>query len=345
MSISIKDFNFYLPPDLVADTPLAVRSASRMLVVNRSSHTFDDKTFTDVVEYLRPSDLLVVNNTRVFPARLYGKTETGSRIEIFLVRRVAGLCWEALARPGRRLSAGKRIDFDPRLFCTVLEKRENGDFLIEFQAHGDLNSIIDSIGRTPLPPYIKREPDAPDTDRERYQTVFASERGAIAAPTAGLHFTPKLLADIAEKGTEIIEITLHVGYGTFETVRVSDLSEHRVSPERYQISENAAFALNNAIGQKRRIVCVGTTTTRALESCFTEHSGIVSGKGTADLTITPGYKFSIVGAMLTNFHLPQSSLLVLVSTFAGRELILEVYGHAIDQRYRFYSYGDCMLIQ
>jgi S-adenosylmethionine:tRNA ribosyltransferase-isomerase len=342
---NIQDFDFQLPPELIADAPLAMRSASRMLVVNRISHSFDDRKFTDVVGYLRPTDVLVVNNTKVFPARLYGTTETGARVEIFLVKQIDGDRWEVLAKPGRRLVVGKRIGFDPRLFCTVIEKHDNGNVIVEFHAKGDLDVIIDDIGRTPLPPYIKREYGAVDTDRERYQTVFASERGAIAAPTAGLHFTPELLATIAERGTEIVEITLHVGYGTFEPVRVSDLSEHSVSPERYHISENAADVLNNALSQKRRIVCVGTTTTRALESCFTEHSAIVSGDGTANLTIKPGYNFSVAGALLTNFHLPQSSLLVLVSTFAGRELIMETYEHAIGERYRFYSYGDCMLIQ
>lgn len=316
-----------------------------MLAVNRSSRTFDDRKFTDVVEYLLPSDVLVINNTKVFPARLYGTTETGARIEVFLVEEIGNNRWEVLAKPARRLSAGKRIDFEKRLSCTVLEKRESGDLVVEFQSDGDLNSIIDDIGRTPLPPYIKREQNAIDRDRERYQTVFASERGAIAAPTAGLHFTPEILRAIAERGTAIVEITLHVGYGTFEPVRVSDLAEHKVSSERYHISEKAADELNDTLGQKSRIVCVGTTTTRALESCFAEHSAIVSGNGIANLTITPGYKFSVAGALLTNFHLPQSSLLVLVSTFAGRELIMKAYKHAIVEKYRFYSYGDCMLIQ
>jgi S-adenosylmethionine:tRNA ribosyltransferase-isomerase len=343
--INIQDFDFHLPPELIAEAPLATRSASRMLAVNRISHSFDDRKFTDVVEYLRPSDVLVVNNTMVFPARLYGTTETGARIEVFLVKLIEGNSWEVLAKPGRRLAVGKRIDFDPKLACTVIERREAGDLLVEFHADGDFDGIIDSIGRTPLPPYIKRARDAIDSDRERYQTVFASQRGAIAAPTAGLHFTPELLATIARNGTEIVEITLHVGYGTFEPVRVSDLSQHRVSPERYHIPESAADALNSALDQKRRIVCVGTTTTRALESCFIQNSAIVPGEGTANLTITPGYKFSVAGALLTNFHLPQSSLLVLVSTFAGRELIMKAYKHAIGERYRFYSYGDCMMIQ
>jgi S-adenosylmethionine:tRNA ribosyltransferase-isomerase len=345
VSINIQEFDFHLPPELIADEPLIDRSASRMLVVNRDSHSFDDKKFKEVVEYLQPSDVLVVNNTKVIPARLYGTTETGARIEVFLVKLIEGNTWEVLARPGRRLTVGKRIDFDPRLSCTVLEKHESGGLLVEFVTEGDFNSVIDDIGRTPLPPYIKREHDTLDTDRERYQTVFASERGAIAAPTAGLHFTPEILSRIAERGVEIVEITLHVGYGTFEPVRVSDLSQHTVAPERFHISESAADTLNNALDHKCRIVCVGTTTTRALESCFAEHGKIVSGDGTANLTITPGYNFSVAGAMLTNFHLPKSSLLVLVSTFAGRELIMKAYEHAIGERYRFYSYGDCMLIQ
>jgi S-adenosylmethionine:tRNA ribosyltransferase-isomerase len=342
---NITDFDFQLPPELIADTPLVNRSASRMLAVDRASQTFDDRNFKDVVGYLRPTDVLVVNNTKVFPARLYGVTETGAKVEVFLVKTVARNTWEVLAKPGRRLSVGKRIDFDQRLSCTVIEKRESGEVVVEFEADGDLDTLIDTFGRTPLPPYIKRPTDAIDKDRERYQTVFASERGAIAAPTAGLHFTPELLSSIKKNGTEIVEITLHVGYGTFEPVRVDNLAEHRVSPERYHISEGAADSINNALVQKRRVVCVGTTTTRALESCFSDNSAIVPGDGTADLTITPGYQFSVVGALLTNFHLPKSSLLVLVSSFAGRDLIMETYRHAIKERYRFYSYGDCMLVE
>ena len=345
MPNNITDFDFRLPPELIADTPLVNRSASRMLAVDRASQTFDDHNFKDVVGYLRPTDVLVVNNTKVFPARLYGVTETGAKVEVFLVQADMGNAWEVLAKPGRRLAVGKRIDFDPRLFCTVLEKRDGGKALVEFGADGHLDTLIDTIGRTPLPPYIRRPNDAIDKDRERYQTVFASERGAIAAPTAGLHFTPELLSSIKKNGTEIVEITLHVGYGTFEPVRVDNLAEHRVSPERYHISEGAADSINNALVQKRRVVCVGTTTTRALESCFSDNSAIVPGDGTADLTITPGYQFSVVGALLTNFHLPKSSLLVLVSSFAGRDLIMETYMHAIKERYRFYSYGDCMLVE
>lgn len=344
----ISDFDFDLPEELIAQEPLVQRANSRMLVVNRTARTFSDECFCDFTDFLKDDDVLVLNNTKVFPARLAGRSETGARLEIFLIRQREKDIWETLARPARRLKTGKRIVFNEHLRAEVLEKTAEGRVVVKFEAARNFDEIIDEIGQTPLPPYIKREigGDALPTnaDRERYQTVFAKERGAIAAPTAGLHFTPEILRTIENRGVEVAEITLHVGYGTFEPVRASDLSRHTVAPEMSEITEQTAEILNRAKTEKRRIVAVGTTTTRALES-FTDDAGKISfGKRAADLTVTPGYKFKTVGALLTNFHLPQSSLLVLVSTFAGGELIMNAYRHAVRSRYRFYSYGDCMLI-
>ena len=345
MAYSIEDFDFELPPELIASDPLEERSASRMLAVDRRARSFDDRRFAELPDFLRDGDVLVLNNTKVFPARLNGITATGAKVEIFLVEDAGGGIWTTLARPAKRLSAGKRIEFGSGLSAEVLERDDSGTVRMRFEAIADLDELVDKIGRTPLPPYIKRDTDALDADRERYQTVFAKERGAIAAPTAGLHFTPEVLERIRVKGVIITEVTLHVGYGTFEPVRVDDISQHRVQPERYILDAATSDALNAAKGEQRRIVAVGTTTTRTLEYNIAKFGRFVEGSGFADLTILPGHRFQAVDAMLTNFHLPKSSLLFLVSAFAGRELIMESYRHAVEERYRFYSYGDCMFIQ
>lgn len=340
----ITDFDYQLPEELIAQTPPEMRGDSRMLFVDKQRGAWQDETFARLPEFLREGDTLVLNNTKVFPARLLGNSETGAKVEIFLVKETSENVWETLARPARRLKAGKKILFGDKLMAEVLEKTDEGRAIVKFESSENFDSVLDEIGKTPLPPYIKRERDAPDGDRERYQTVFASERGAIAAPTAGLHFTPEVLEQIKQRGVNIAEITLHVGYGTFEPVRVSDLSEHTVAPESYEISEKTAASLNEAKAKNSRVIAVGTTTTRTLESAATSENKIVAGRGEAALTITPGYKFKVVGGLLTNFHLPQSSLLVLVSTFAGHTLTMNAYNHAVRERYRFYSYGDCMLI-
>ena len=342
--MQLSDFDYQLPDELIAQQPLADRGASRMMTVDRASGAINDRRFGDLAEMLKSGDVLVLNNTKVFPARLLGRTETGANVEVFLVRETEGPVWEVLARPARRLPVGKRIVFNVDLAAEVIDKTGDGKLLVQFEAAGDLEKAIDEFGKTPLPPYIKRDSVSPDSDRDRYQTVFAKNRGSIAAPTAGLHFTDDAIAAISARGVQFLEITLHVGYGTFEPVRVDDISNHRVSSERYQIGESAAKTLNEARTDNRRIIAVGTTTTRALESCVTNHGEFVSGSATADLTITPGYKFKAVGSLLTNFHLPKSSLLILVSTFAGRQLIMKAYKHAVAERYRFYSYGDCMFI-
>lgn len=340
----ISEFDYELPENLIAQTPLENRESSRMLVVNRRAENYNDEHFRNFPEFLTKDDLIVLNNTKVFPARLVGVSETAGKIELFLVREIENQIWETLARPTRRLKPGKKILFGEDLRAEVLEKTENGRVIVRFETSENFDEILDRIGQTPLPPYIRREKANLDEDRERYQTVFAKTRGAIAAPTAGLHFTPEIFQKIKHIGAAVAEITLHVGYGTFEPVRVSDLSEHRVTAERCEINRDMAEMLTEAKTKNKRIIAVGTTTTRALESSIGENGKFRHGKISADLTITPGYKFKAVNGLLTNFHLPQSSLLVLVSTFAGYDLTMKAYNHAVRSGYRFYSYGDCMLI-
>lgn len=340
----ITEFNFDLPDNLIAQEPLEKRENSRMLAVNRNLQDWQDKHFYDFPEFLKKDDVIVLNNTKVFPARLLGQSETGANVELFLVKESENQIWETLARPARRLKIGKKVFFGNKLTAEVLEKTEEGRCIVKFEAEGNFDEILDEVGKTPLPPYIKREKDAIDKDRERYQTVFAQNRGAIAAPTAGLHFTPEILQKIKNIGVTVAEITLHVGYGTFEPVRVDDLTKHSVMPEQCEISVETAQILNRAKAENRRIIAIGTTTTRAIESSISPAGLMLVGKRLANLTITPGYKFRVINGILTNFHLPQSSLLVLVSTFAGHELIMKAYAHAVESSYRFYSYGDCMLI-
>jgi len=342
----ISDFDYELPEELIAQHPLERRDASRMLVLDRARREWQDSRFALLPSFIRAGDLLVLNNTRVFPARLVGAREgTGGRVELFLVREIEPRVWETLARPARRLQRGGRVRFgDGRLSAEVAETLDDGRRVVRFTCDGSFEAALEELGQTPLPPYIKREGESLEDDRERYQTVYARARGAIAAPTAGLHFTPRVLDQIRARKASIAEITLHVGYGTFEPVRVEDLNHHTVAPEYSEISVEAADAINEARARGGRIIAIGTTTTRALESAVDEAGRLRAVARPAQLTITPGYRFRVVDALLTNFHLPQSSLLVLVSTFAGRDFALAAYRHAVGERYRFYSYGDCMLI-
>jgi S-adenosylmethionine:tRNA ribosyltransferase-isomerase len=349
----ISDFDYELPEELIAQHPLGRRDASRMLVVNRESGDWRDRSFSEFPAELREGDTVVVNNTRVFPARLVGRREpTGGRVELLLVGRREDFgedAWEVLARPARRLEAGARLTFgDGRLRAEALSATEDGARrVVRFHADGDFQTLLEEFGRMPLPPYIKRDTEdlaAGAEDRERYQTVYAAAPGAIAAPTAGLHFTPQVFEDLRARGVRTAEVTLHVGYGTFAPVRAGELSEHSVAAERFEIGERAAEEINATRSRGGRVVAVGTTTVRALESVVDEGGRVRAGRGETGLTITPGYRFRAVEALLTNFHLPRSSLLVLVSAFAGRELVLAAYRHAVRERYRFYSYGDCMLI-
>ncbi len=389
--VLVSEFDFHLPEKLIAQEPAAKRDASRLLVVRRAAGTFTDSVFTELPAYLKASDLLVLNNTRVFPARLIGNRllpggATGGKVEIFLVRELEPLVWEALVRPGKTMQVGTQVQFaSENISAQVIERGEMGRRLIRFKTTGDFHQIIDAIGRTPLPPYIKRDEEQ-RLDAERYQTIYARERGAIAAPTAGLHFTDEVFAELHAKGIETTDITLHVGYGTFQPVNVERVEDHRVEAERFTVNEVAAQKINNALLEKRRVVAVGTTTTRALESTQVtgdRRQGVGSRKPEAtrleqassnesanpqlieqhdtqqaeltchlspvtrqltNLFIHPGFEFQVISGLVTNFHLPRSSLLMLVSAFAGRELILEAYQHAVKNEYRFYSYGDAMLI-
>jgi S-adenosylmethionine:tRNA ribosyltransferase-isomerase len=344
--VRISDFDYELPEELIAQHPLAERDASRMLVLNRTAGRFEDRQFNSLPDYLQAGDCLVLNNTKVFPARLLGRRiPTGGNVELLLLTEVKPFIWQVLARPARRLRQGTQIEFgQSRLTATVVAENEDGTRAIEFDHREDSLKVIQEIGETPLPPYIKREAGGADEDRDRYQTVYAQQTGAIAAPTAGLHFTKHVLKQLSQNQIRIAEITLHVGYGTFEPVRVDEVAEHRVLAERFTISEKAALAINECRHAGGRVVAVGTTTTRALESSISESGDVLATNSVADLTITPGYRFRAIDALLTNFHLPRSSLLLLVSAFAGPELVLEAYRHAVRERYRFYSYGDCMLI-
>ena len=341
----ISDFDYELPADLIAQTPLENRDASRMLVVDSNHQTWIDSSFKDFSQHLRQDDVVVINNSRVFPARLIGnREETGGQVEIFLVRELENRIWEALIRPGGRLKQNTRVDFGGgKLIGEILDDPGPELRRVRFHSEGPFDDVLAEVGSTPLPPYIKRPSGTLAGDRERYQTIYSKHRGAIAAPTAGLHFTSEILADVASRAS-LAEITLHVGYGTFEPVRVNEVAQHSVSGEHFEISDSAAQTINEAQTRGGRIIVVGTTTMRALESAATPDGKVVAVSGIATLTITPGYCFRIADALLTNFHLPRSSLLVLVSSFAGRELVLRAYRHAISERYRFYSYGDCMLI-
>jgi len=342
--LDLDAYDYHLPESQIAQHPTEKRDESRMLVLDRETGAVQDRIFHDIVEYIRPEDVLVLNNTKVFPARLIGEREPGGgKAELFLVRPAGDGMWDALARPGRKLKAGATIRFGEELWAEILDVLDDGKRRIRFKGEGEINDLIESAGRMPLPPYIQRDKPEPE-DHERYQTVYAREKGAVAAPTAGLHFTPGILNQLRGQGTTIAEVTLHVGYGTFEPVRVEDLRNHTVAPEWTNITEAAAEAINAAKECGGRVIAVGTTSTRTLESAADKQGRVQSFSGDTNLTITPGSSFRVVDGLLTNFHLPRSSLLVLVSTFAGRENVLSAYQHAVESRYRFYSYGDCMLI-
>jgi S-adenosylmethionine:tRNA ribosyltransferase-isomerase len=317
-----------------------------MLIVDRAAQSWRDSSFTHLPDNLTDRDVLVLNNTRVFPARLRGRRwPSGGSIELLLLREVEDKTWQALTRPGRRLRTGAEIEFeDANLRARVIASHDDGLRTIKFQSNEPLENVIDRIGEPPLPPYIKRRSGESKGDWDRYQTIYAEQRGSIAAPTAGLHFTPAILKAVQERGVRVVEVTLHVGYGTFEPVRVENIFEHRVAAEWFSITEDVAAVINQTHRAEGRIVAVGTTTARALESAAVAPGQIKAQSGFAALTIFPGYDFQVADALLTNFHLPRSSLLVLVCAFGGRDFMLETYHHAVEERYRVYSYGDCMLI-
>ena len=344
------EFDYQLPEELIAQQPLPERDRSRMLVVDRGRGTWSDNVFAELPSLVVAGDVLVLNNTQVFPARLTGhriiRGARGAQVEALLLRPtgVAENEWEVLAKPGRALVPGAELEFGAgRLSGFVTAQLEDGRRRIRFECEGNFEAIVDEVGNTPLPPYIRREHRG-RVDEPRYQTVFASRRGAIAAPTAGLHFTRRVLDELLARRVEVVEITHHVGYATFQPVRVERIAEHRIDAETYEISPEVAGKINRARTAGGRVIAVGTTTVRALESAAEESGAIRAERGTTDLFIYPGYQFRGINGLLTNFHLPASSLLMLVAAFAGYDLTMAAYGQAVDSRYRFYSYGDCMLI-
>ena len=342
--LSTEDFDFDLPEELIAQTPLKDRASSRLLVVNKETGDMEDKHFHDILDELQPGDALVMNNTRVLPARLYGeKPETGGHLEVLLLTNTEGDTWETLIKPAKRAKVGTEIQFgDGRLKAVVKEELEHGGRIIEFKYDGIFLEILESLGEMPLPPYIKERLDDPD----RYQTVYAEENGSAAAPTAGLHFTKELLEEMKAKGVHLVYLTLHVGLGTFRPVSVDNIEEHHMHSEFYRLTEEAAKQLNEVRQAGGRIVAVGTTSIRTLETIGTKFNGeIQADSGWTDIFITPGYQFKVVEAFSTNFHLPKSTLVMLVSAFAGKDLTLAAYQHAIEEKYRFFSFGDAMFIK
>ena len=343
----LSDFHYELPGELIAQEASRERDASRLLSVNRRTGARSHHTFTDLPELLEPGDLLVVNDTRVVPARLFGRRHpSGGAVECLLLGRIEDDRWDALVHPGQKLRPGARVRFEGAGHCIemqVLERRFHGRRTIRLvSAAGSVDAAIDALGHVPLPPYIKRPDRA--ADRERYQTVYAAARGSVAAPTAGLHFTPALLDRLAARGIARCGVTLHVGYGTFEPVRTEVVEDHHVASERYCVPAAAAEAINRARGEGRRVIAVGTTTTRTLEAAVRRDDPLRPTEGETDLTIAGDFDFRVVDGLITNFHLPRSSLLLLVAAFTGRERILAVYREAVERRYRFYSFGDAMLI-
>ncbi len=334
------DFYYDLDESLIAQTPIAERDKSRLFVYNRKTGEVQHKVFSDITEYLKPEDVLVINETKVIPARLYGEKRDGRACEFLLLKRLSLTNWDVIMKPGRKLKIGDTVDFSGKLSAKILEKKQEGVTEVCFLYDGVFEKILDELGEMPLPPYIHEKL----ADKTRYQTVYAKEQGSAAAPTAGLHFTPKLLKSIEESGVSIARLLLHVGLGTFRPVKSENVEDHIMHEEYYSVSENAASLINGARKKGGRIIAVGTTSVRTLETVSDESGTIHAGSGNTGIFITPGYRFKAVDAMITNFHLPESTLLMLVSAFAGREKVLELYRQAVELRYRFFSFGDAMLI-
>lgn len=335
----VTDFDYDLPQELIAQHPMEPRDHSRLLVVDKKTGEIEHKHFYDLVNYLKPGDVLVFNDTRVIPARLHGTKDTGAHVEVFLLTRRDATDWEVLVRPGKKLQVGAKINFSDELSCEVIEHTDFGGRVVRFKYDGIFEEILDRLGETPLPPYIT----APLEDKERYQTVYNRERGSAAAPTAGLHFTKELLQKIKEVGCEEVFVTLHVGLGTFRPVSEAKIEDHKMHKEFYTVSQEAADAVNKAKAEGRRIIAVGTTAVRTLEAAGADGQ-LHAGSSWTNIFIYPGYKFRLVDDIVTNFHLPQSTLLMLVSTLSTREIMLQTYKKAVEEKYRFFSFGDAMFI-
>ncbi len=341
--MELSEFNYDLPEELIAQVPIKNREESRLLVLDRNNKTIEDKIFRDIIDYLEPGDCLVRNVTKVIPARLYGKKETGANVEFVLLKNLEGDIWEAMVRPGNKLHIGAKVIFgDGLLKAEIIDTTEDGTRKVKFNYDGIFNEILDQIGLMPLPPYIHESLK----EKDRYQTVYARYDGSAAAPTAGLHFTPELLKRIEEKGIDIANVTLHVGIGTFRPVKEKNIEDHHMHVEHFYIKQEDAEKINNAKRNGKRVIAVGTTSSRTLETIADENTGLVKAcEGDTGIFIYPGYKFKCVDALITNFHLPESTLLMLVSALAGREFILEAYKHAVEEKYRFFSFGDAMFIK
>ncbi|CDA16677.1 s-adenosylmethionine:tRNA ribosyltransferase-isomerase [Clostridium sp. CAG:571] len=341
--MKVTDFNYNLPEELIAQVPIEKRDESRLMVLDREKKTIEHKVFKDILDYLKPGDCLVRNNTKVIPARLYGvKEETGANVEFLLLHRVEGDIWEVMVRPGKKLMPGAKVSFgDGILKAEILEKMDDGNRKVKFEYNGIFNEILDKIGLMPLPPYIKERLK----EKDRYQTVYAKYEGSAAAPTAGLHFTDELLEKIKEKGVEISNVTLHVGIGTFRPVKVENIEEHDMHSEHYYIKKEDADKINNARKNGGRIIAVGTTSCRVLESISDENGIVHETEGDTSIFIYPGYKFKCIDCLITNFHLPESTLIMLVSALAGKDYIMKAYEEAVKEKYKFFSFGDAMFIK
>ncbi len=341
--MKLSDFKYTLPEKLIAQYPSDKRESCRLMIVNRADGSIEEGIFSDVIDYMEKGDSLVINETKVFPARLEGtKDKTDAKVEVFLLRELEKGLWEVLVKPARKVRVGNRLSINKELTCDVIDNTVSGGRVVRFNYSGDFYSIVDRLGKSPLPPYIKREPEP--LDKERYQTVYAKVRGAVAAPTAGLHFSEELLKKIEKKGVQIVPIVLHLGLGSFRPVVVEDLSRHKMDSEYYEISEEAAQKINQSLRNKNKVIAVGTSVVRALETNVTSEGWVKPGHGWTDKFIYPPYTFRIVHRLITNFHLPNSTLLMLVCAFASRDLIFKAYRKAIRDKYMFYSYGDAMLI-
>lgn len=340
--MKVDDFSYDLPEELIAQKPAKVRDESRLMILHRENGKIEHRYFRDIINYLNEGDLLVLNNSKVIPARLFGKKlSTGVEIEVLLLNEKGKDLWEVLVKPGRRVKKGTQISFGGgKLLGKTLDYTEFGGRLMKFTCSGNFDEIIDELGEMPLPPYIHEKP----VDPGRYQTVYARERGSVAAPTAGLHFTPELMQELREKGIEMSYLTLHVGLGTFRPVKAENVEEHQMHAEYYELSQQTADLINQKKAEGKRVIAVGTTVTRTLETIASEKGILTASKGWTDIFIYPGYEFKVIDALVTNFHLPRSTLLMLVSAFAGREQILNAYRQAVEERYRFFSFGDAMLI-
>ena len=340
--MDINLFDFYLPEELIAQKPSELRDHSRLLAINYGNKTYEDRHFYDILDYLKPGDVLVRNNTKVIPARLIGiKEKTGANCELLLLRQLEGDNWECLTRPAKSLKVGARVDFgDGKLIAEVIEEKDEGIRIVKMFYQGIFLEVLDQLGKMPLPPYISKQLCSND----RYQTVYAKYEGSAAAPTAGFHFTPELFEKIKNMGVEVIDVTLHIGLGTFRPVKVQDTKDHVMHSEVYEISEEAAAKLNKAKEENKRIIAIGTTSVRTLEANYSKYGFFKPTKESTNIFIEPGYEYKVVNALITNFHLPKSTLIMLVSAFMDREFTLEVYKHAVEEKYRFFSFGDSMFI-